>query len=123
MEIKILDAALELPFDLADPDDAEKLEAAVDELTDTLVKIESTKGIRQSQVIREEISHTKDWLDKFFGGGSGEKVFRDREDMRTVYLVSHVMRNLNRLYLPELLSSAVQEQLRQYSPERAKRKK
>lgn len=123
MEIKILDAALELPFDLADPDDAEKLEAAVDELTDTLVKIESTKGIRQSQVIREEIFHTKDWLDKFFGGGSGEKVFRDREDMRTVYLVSHVMRNLNRLYLPELLSSAVQEQLRQYSPERAKRKK
>ncbi len=123
MEIKILDAALELPFDLADPDDAEKLEAAVDELTDTLVKIESTKGIRQSQVIREEISHTKDWLDKFFGGGSGEKVFRDREDMRTVYLVSHVMRNLNRLYLPELLSSAVQEQLRQYSPERAKRRK
>ena len=123
MEIKILDAALELPFDLADPDDAEKLEAAVDGLTDTLVKIESTKGIRQSQVIREEISHTKDWLDKFFGEGSGEKVFRDREDMRTVYLVSHVMRNLNRLYLPELLSSAVQEQLKQYSPERAKRKK
>ena len=122
MEIKLLDVSLVLPFDLADPDDAERLEAHVDTLMEGLMGIEAKKGIRQSQVIREEIAFEREWLDRLFGEGSGERVFAGRGDMRTVYLVSHVMRNLNRLYLPELLSSSVKELLEQYSPVRAKRK-
>ena len=122
MEIKLLDVSLALPFDLADRDDAERLEAHVDTHMEGLMGIEAKKGIRQSQVIREEITFEREWLDRLFGEGSGERVFAGREDMRTVYLVSHVMRNLNRLYLPELLSSSVKELLEQYSPVRAKRK-
>ena len=123
MKIKIIDIEIEFPYDLADPDDAEKWEDALDKYVKDLIQIEGQKNTRQSQVIREEIAYEKSWLDEVFGKGTGEKVFQGRENFKTSNMVSYTLRTVNQTYLPGILSDAVKEMLQQYSPERAQRKK
>ena len=123
MEIDVLGVELALKYDITDAADAEKLEAALDEFSKGLNEIEKEKGIRQSQLIRKEVACAKACLDEVCGEGAGEKVFADRENLKSVYVVSYILRNLNRLYMSDVLTDALKDALEQYSPERAKRKK
>ena len=63
LKIKMIDVELDFPYDLADPNDAEKWEDALDKYMKDLVQIEGKKNTRQSQIIRDEIAYEKAWLD------------------------------------------------------------
>ena len=123
MKIDIMGVELDLSYDLTDADGAKHWEEKVGSLTEQLIAVEKKTGITQSQVIQEEISVTKKWLDQVFGAESGSKVFDGRENLKTVYVVQNLMRNLHAVYIPRILNDAWTEALKQYSPERAQRKK
>ena len=123
MEIDVLGVKLELDVDLTDAAGAEQWEATVNELLQSLKEVESGKGFKQSEVIRGEIDATKQWLDSTFGAGAGAKVFEGRDNLKTVYIVQNLMRTLHVVYIPIILNDAWLDALKQYSPERAKRKK
>ena len=122
LKIKMIDVELDFPYDLADPDDAEKWEDALDKYVKDLVQIEGQKNTRQSQIIRDEIAYEKAWLDEMFGEGTGEKVFQGRENYRTSNMVTYTLRAVNQTYLPGILTDAIKEMLEEYSPKRAQRK-
>ena len=116
LKIKMIDVELDFPYDLADPDDAEKWEDALDKYVKELVQIEGQK------IIRDEIAYEKTWLDEMFGEGTGEKVFQGRENYRTSNMVTYTLRAVNQTYLPGILTDAIKEMLEEYSPKRAQRK-
>lgn len=121
MKINLCGEELELNIDLADAKEVEKLEVSVSELTKTLVEAEGQNKKKFSQIIREEVKHTRDWLDEMFGEGTGGRVLTEDDSLHDVYLVLRTMSNLHRLYSTQIVNDAIEKALKKYSPERAKR--
>lgn len=122
MKINILNIELEMPYDLTVADEADEWESYVKNLTEAMRDIE--KGsFSQGDVIRKQIEVLRKWLDKAFGIGAGEKIFKDRENLKTVYVVYKIVQGIHLIYVPRVLEEAWKESLKQYSPERAQRKK
>ena len=122
MKINILNIELEMMYDLTVADEADAWESHVNNLIEAMKGIE--KGsFSQGDVIRKQIEVLKKWFDKVFGSGSGEKIFKDRENLKTVYIVYKIVQGIHLIYVPRILEEAWKESLKQYSPERAQRKK
>ena len=122
MKINILDVELDMPYDLTVPEDADKWEACVKELTSSLSALEKKKT-GQGSLIREQIGIMKQWFNTVFGNNSDKKVFDGRENLKTVYIMLKIIQGLHLIYVPRILEDAWKDALKKYSPERAQRKK
>lgn len=121
MKIDVLGVGLELPYDLTAADDAEKWEQDLDDLNQRLREIEAEENLLQSQVIRQQVTAMKGWLDGVFGQGAGKKVFEGRENLKTAHIVLKLMMLLHTVYVPRILNDAWNDAMKQYGPARAQR--